>query len=467
MEKVKKRTFGKRVAHLAALGSLAVNVGPAAAVELYNVAGTKVDFNVEVGFAAFDVTEDYTPAGRDSVTWQEGYAVLGFTFEHALSANWKAFGGISAIVNGNRGDGDAAGFQTGVEGDGQLHAAYGGISWQAAGEGGPSFKLSAGRQKYVLGDGFLIAGDLFTTGVGFGSVYDEGGTIYLGPRNVFAKTVIASVDTGTPIKLEGFYLESEKAAVGERAIAGVNVDYVDEKRGTIGVTYIRGLDVNDPVHILAPLTAASEGMDLFSIHGSSSFGVKDFELKFNYVNEQNDSPHHGAAELDAWAWYINASYKFSNATWAPKFSYRFASFSGDDPSTPENEGYDPLSYGYMSYNSWFIGEIGGNYSGPFNSNADIHSIMINTEPNIDVGIGKWTGLSSYVNFYDLREPGSFYGAVSRDFGTELAIYAEFQLFENLYFSPAYSVLFPGDGYEQAYGKDDTVSNFQLIGVLSY
>lgn len=464
---MKRRNFGKSVAHLAALSTLAVNVGSVSAAELYNVAGTKVDFNVEVGFAAFHVSEDYTPANRDKVVWQEGYVVAGFTFEHALSADWKAFGGISGIINGNRGDGDPAGFETGIEGGGQLHAAYGGLSWQASGQGGPSVKVSAGRQKYTLGDGFLIAGDLYTTGVGLGPAYNEGGSIYLGPRNVFAETLIASVDTGTPIKLEGFYLKSEKAAVGERAMAGVNVDYVDEKWGTIGGTYIRGLGVDDPVHILAPLTAASEGMNLFSIHGSSSLGVKNFESKFNYVNEQNSSPHHGAAALDAWAWYAEASYKFSDALWAPKFSYRFASFSGDDPSTSKNEGYDPLSYGFLSYNSWFIGEIAGNYSGPFNSNADVHSIMINTEPNIDVGIGKWTGLSSYVNFYSLREPRSFNGATSKDFGTELAVYAEFQLFENLYLSPAYSVLFPAAGYKQAYGKDEIVNNFQLISVLTY
>lgn len=462
-----KTSLIKRVVGGAALSVMAVHAAPVAAAELYNLNGTKIDFNVEVGFAAFRVSEDYSGANRDHVTWQEGYAVAGFAFEQALSANWKAFGALSAIVNGNRGDGDAAGFQGGFEGDGQLHAAYAGLAWDSGGEGGPSFKISAGRQKYTLGDGFLIAGDLFTTGATLGAAYDEGGTIYLGPRNVFAKTVIATVDTGTPIKLEGFYLESEKAAVGKRAIAGVNVDYVDSQWGKIGVTYIRGLDVKDPIHIIAPLTAASEGMNVFSIHGSSSLGVKDFEVAFNYVDERNDSPPAGVAELDAWAWYVDASYKFSNTIWKPKLSYRYTALSGDDPNTPENEEFDPISYGYVTWNSWFIGEIAGNYSGPFQSNANIHTVMLKTEPNIDIGIGKWTGMSGYINFYGLDEPATFYGATSSDFGTEFTLFAEFQLFENLYFSPAYSVLVPGDGYEQAYGNDDTVSNFQIIGVLSY
>ena len=212
------------------------------------------------------------------------------------------------------------------------------------------------------------------------------------------------------------------------------------------------------------------------MHGNSSLGIKDFNLAFSYVKETNDSltantigqANLGANfELDAWAWYISPTYTFSTIAWTPTLSYRFASFSGDDPNTPGTlEAYDPLFYGATGYNTWFIGEIAANYSGPFSTNADIHTIGLKTAPNIDVGIGKWTGMSGYINHYSLREPAA-YGATSSDFGTELAVYAEFQLFENLYLSPLWSHLFIGKGYEQQYNKFDDVDNFQILGILTY
>ena len=60
------------------------------------------------------------------------------------------------------------------------------------------------------------------------------------------------------------------------------------------------------------------------------------------------------------------------------------------------------------------------------------------------------------------------GVTSHDFGTELAVYAEFQLFDNLYLSPLYSVMWTDDGFKQFFGKnDDTLQNFQLLGILTY
>ena len=460
----------------AALLAVAAGAGPASAVELYNKDGTKFEATFEIGLGLLHVTEDFTAAGRDSVSWSEGYAIAGFKFEHALDANWKVFGALTGVVNGDRGQGDAVGFSTGRDEGGQVQDAYAGLSWSDGKEGGASAKISGGRQKWVLGDGFLIAGDQPTSGADEVGPYDEGGGYYMNPRRVFSMTAILNVDTGTPWKFDAFYIESEKAFNGQLAIAGGNVDYVDAKWGTIGVTYIRGVNVEKPAFVLAPEHAGADGANIYSIHGNTSLGIKDFNIAGTYVNEQGPANPGGAnalqqAKLDAWAWYVSPSYTFSSATWTPTVYYRFASFSGDDPNTAGNESYDPLFYGATGYNTWFIGEIAANYSGPFSQNADVHSIGLKTAPNIDVGIGKWTGMSGYINHYELREPGSFVGlagpATSSDFGTELAIYAEFQLFENLYLSPLWSHLFTGKGYEQAYGKTDDVDNFQILGILTY
>jgi hypothetical protein len=450
----------------------------ASAVELYNKDGTKIEFTAEIGIGLYSVSQDYNLFGlaarapiSGNVNWSEGYAIMGFKAEHALDANWKIFGAFTGVVNGVRGQGDAIASSIGTEDGGQVQDAYGGVEWTSGVEGGASVKLSGGRQKWVQGDGFVIAGDQPTSGVGYGQQYDEGGAYYLNPRRVFAQTVILNVETGTPFRFDAYYIESEKGQNGQRAIAGGNIDYVDKTYGTIGFQYIRGLDVEDPLNTVLPFTPATDGMNLFSVYGNTSFGIKDFTLSGRYVDQQSDNVATcfaavQCAGLDAYAFYISPSYTFSAAAWTPTIYYRFASFSGDDANTADNEGYDPLFYGATGFNTWFIGEIAANYSGPFSSNADVHTIGIKTAPNIDIGIGKWTGLSGYLNNYSFREtaPG-----LSKDFGTELAVYAEFQLFENLYLSPLYSVLWTDKGYDDFYGPglDDTVHNFQILGILTY
>jgi hypothetical protein len=447
--------------------------GSANAAELYKVPGTTVEFNVEVGFGNFNLTEDYSPKNRSSVHWSEGYAIAGFKFDHALSDRVKLFGAISGIANGNRGDGDALGATLGFEDGGQLHQAYAGISWTSGKEGGPAVKISGGRQATPIGDWLVIGTDGPTSGVGFGARYDEGGSWYLNPRRPFAETALVQVETGTPIRFDAFYVASEKAWQGETSVAGLNTEYVDAKLGKLGFMYVKGLDVENN-GIIAPGTMARDGMDLYSLSGSSSLGVKDLNVAFNYIIERNDSPPVGAPELDATAWYALAGYKFSNLKWTPSVEYRFASFSGDDPNTPENEAYDTLFWGFPKYNTWFMGEIAANYAGPFNSNADVHSITINSAPNIDVGIGTWTGLGGYVNHYSMREDIfnattlSFTPNTSGDFGTEVAIFSEFVLFEgHLWVSPLYSVYFPDEAYKNFYNKDDTVQNLQLMAIYTY
>lgn len=449
--------------------------GSASAVEIYKKNGTTVEFTAEIGAGLYHVTQDYNLFGAanrpplDHVSWSEGYAIMGFKFEHALDAHWSLFGALTGVVNGTRGDGDAVAATIGTENGGQLQDASGGIKWTDGREGGASVTVSGGRQKWVLGDGFLIAGDQPTSGLGYGAPYNEDGAYYLNPRRVFSQTAIVNIETGTPLRFDAFYIESEKGWNGERAIAGANVDYVHKTYGTLGFTYIRGLEVKDPQNTVAPFTPATDGMNLYSVHGSTSLGIKNVNVAFRYVNEQSEAVNTCATPvqcegLDAWAWYVKPSYTFADTAWTPTVYYRFVSYSGDDPNTTENEGYDPLFYGATGFNQWFIGEIGANYSGPFAQNADIHTLGLSTAPNIDVGIGKWTGLSGYVNHYAVREtsPGG-----DDDWGTELAVYAEFQLFENLYLAPLYSALLPGRAYEDTYGTDDTVHNFQILGILTY
>ena len=474
MDNSKSITAGSILSLVLAAGLCFAGAQKAAAAEIYNKDGTKIEFTTEIGLGLFHVTQDFgaSPLRQplNNVSWAEGYAIMGFKGEHDLDAHWNIFGNFTAVVNGVRGQGDAIAASIGNEEGGQVQDASGGVEWKSGAEGGASVKISGGRQKWVQGDGFLIGGDTPTPGVGYGKQYDEGGGYYLNPRRVFSQTVILNVETGTPWRFDTFYIDSEKGQNGQRAIGGGDVEYVDTTYGTIGATYIRGLNVEDPQNTVLPFTPATDGMNLYSVHGNTSFGIKDFTLSARYVTEQSSSATNCNAAglvctgLDAWAWYLNPSYTFSALPWTPTLYYRFVSFSGDDSKTAANEGYDPLFISATGWNTWFIGEIAANYSGPFNSNANVHSLGLTLAPDIDLGAGKLTGLGAYINHSTRREsaPGA-----SDNFGIEFAAYAEMQLFENMYVAPLYSVLFPEQGYRDLYGNGDTVHNFELMAILTY
>ena len=492
-----RRTLaGTSLVALIAASALSV-ASPAAAVELYNKNGTKVDSVFEAGFGAF--YDNYNlgfnanrPTGGGFI-WGEGYVIGGLKFNQEINPNWSFFGQVTGVGNFDRGDGDPGGSQLGTGGGSQVQDLFAGVKWTDGKEGGASVTFSGGRQKWLLGDGFLINGDVSTydnndfEGAALpDGIYNEGGGYYLNPRRVFGSTAIANIETGTPWRGDAFYIQSEKGNNGLRSIAGVNVDYVSKDWGTVGFTYIRGLNQERSEYTIAPSTAASEGVNVYNVHGNVNFGIKDFSLGFNYVNEQSEtgSTHCNGnlsfgtrvcTGIDAYAWEITPSYTFSNVVWTPTVYYRYADFSGDDGTSSKYGAYDPIFYGSVGFNTWYIGEIAANYTGPFSSNDNVHSVGLKTAPNIDLGkVGKWTGLSGYVNVYNLNEPSTFTqgAAQSSYFGTELAVYAEFQLFENLYISPLYSVLFTGDAFRETYANAqaanaDAISNFQLFGILTY
>lgn len=436
-------------------------VGSAQAAEVYNKNGVLLNLNGEIQAFGSAVTEDfYTGTERgdtgSEVTWTEGLAKLGLSGEVDITRGWKVFGAVTGIMNGNGGEGDAGGFGMGGDGDVGLFEAYGGIKYESANKGGPSIKLSGGKQAIKIADGFLIGADVSTMGSGFpGAATDEGGTYYLNARKAFNNTVLLNVETGTPIRFDVFHLETGKRQQGHAQVAGGNVEWVDEKWGKLGFMYTRILD-SDP----APFQFAArlEDTNMYTIHGATSFGIKDFELAGNFTSQQRDGS--GDQEVDAYGWALGATYKFSNARWTPEIMYRYSQFSGDDASTLEREGFDPLFFGSLRWSTWFQGEIAANYSGPFQSNNDVHQVRLTVNPT------ETLALSAIVNRFELLEDSA---TVDADyFGTELSLIAEFTVNKNLYISPLYGVLLPGEGYEQTWGKDDDpVHLFQVLAIYTY
>jgi hypothetical protein len=77
--------------------------------------------------------------------------------------------------------------------------------------------------------------------------------------------------------------------------------------------------------------------------------------------------------MKADAWLLGVSWQGQALPFAPKFTYHYASFSGDDPETETYERFDPMFWGNGLDNWWF--GANGAYSW-LNANLLVHRVIV-------------------------------------------------------------------------------------------
>jgi hypothetical protein len=406
---------------------------------------TQFELNVEAMAGVFSASEDYV--GDDGRNWQEGFIKPTFVVSHKLPNGIQAYAGLGAIALGTAGGGDAAGLTSGNEGQVDLENAY--LGFRSSSN---LIDLSVGQQTFQLGDGFLIAGDAISLGdLGAPGVdVDRGGAYYLAGKKSFSNTAILKLNPEGNFRGDLFWLQSNNPYHQDTSLAGVNLEYVDEKLGTLGASYLSVLDVDQGSGL--GLWDKREGMDVVSVRGQGSLGVENLFLSFEYVKESGgDSAVKNAGN----AWYVEAGWTFADVPWSPNVNYRYAQFSGDKAETTKNEAFDPLFFGFTrGFGTWFQGEVASNYAGPANSGNDVSRIELSASPRADLQVGAqdWK-FSPQDDAPDLA-------------GSEVDLYALWSITDNWIFSPLLGVYMPdGDAVVAAQGNDD--SNIYAQAVVMY
>ena len=223
--------------------------------------------------------------------------------------------------------------------------------------------ISGGRQVIHLGSGFLINDDGPNLGKGpADGALNRGGGFYLGARHAFDRTAMLRLGGQDGLHGSVLWLKSDNRAQAETELAAGTLDYT-HALGTLGLTWIHGIDVTD--QWASESQKAREGMDVYSVRGEGDAGVKNASFAFEYAWQDK----RGGPEQ---AWYTEAGYTFADITWAPKLTYRYTRYS---------DNWDPLFTGFSSgYGTWVMGEVAGNYAGPFNSNTGVHHVGLKATP---------------------------------------------------------------------------------------
>lgn len=397
-----------------ALAVSLASAGGVQAVDLLSEQGRTLAFDVEGMAAAFSTREDYL--GEGGKKWREAY-IHGTLNGSFATGDGELYGGLGGIGQGSWGDGDAAGYTTGRERDFAVEDAY--LGWRSA---GGVFDLSFGRQRFQIGDGFLVAGDSVNLGKGFdaaGLRLDRGGAYYLAAKKSFGNTAIVRVDPEGPWRGDAFWLKSNNPYQQDSRLGGVNVEYVDDARGTLGLSWMKVLDVKRGKGL--GIFDQRDGMRITSVRGQGSLGVEPLFLAFEYVDQRGGKT---AVKNKANGWYVEGGWTFADFSWSPTLNYRHARFSADKLSTTRNEGFDPLFFGLTrGLGTWFQGEVASNYAGPANSGNQLDRIELSLSPRED--------LTVFLQYWDIRAIGD---APKLD-GRELDLFAFWEINERLTFVP--------------------------------
>jgi hypothetical protein len=366
------------------------------------------------------------PARGDSATWGELSAEYGLAAITQLGRSpvW-VYGAGSFLTSFSSGQ-DL--FRSDTREMTRLEDLYGGLVIGAP-DSDWSANFSAGRQNWQLNDGFLFS--RFAAGANAGPYP----ALYLNPRTAYEMTALGQIKWKN-LRLEGFYVDPAEIDYldSNSTYAGVNLAYTSPEGVEASLLYYESPE-SDTVFPTAYGAVPREGLQVFDARlGSTNlFGVKGLELFGEHAWQT-----HRDADWEARAYYVRAGYTFSTLPWTPNLSYRYASFSGDDPNTRTYERFDAqLSSGL---DTWVQGLNSKKVVS--NTNLNSHRIRLNVAPA--------EKLSLTFDYFWLFADES---RGSSDYAQELNLGVRWAISRNLFFLGVAGIAFPGDNLKQQAGTD--------------
>lgn len=409
--------------------------------------------------------------GRD---WAEGFIAP------ALGVDWHVldstvYGGFKLIGSATRGAGDAQETSSTSDRPEALVVDTAVLGWKSgltfAALGEDAIDISAGRQPFVVGDGFLLADG---TAEGF-----RRGAYVMGPRGAFDRTAILRVNTD-PVRGDVFHLRSmtdqtymrgnDAAATG---LYGANVEWFasshkdhgrfeyDERLWYVGATLLRAYEAD------RGSAQRRDGMDTYALRtgGTPLAGLGEawagLGLYGEYAIQRNDK---AGSRQRANAWYIEPQYTFAALPWTPKIAWRYAHFSGDaDTNDATGKAWDSLftGGGPRGLSSWDQGEIYARYVGG-NSNLNTHMLHATVQPDEAVTLG----LVYYSHRFD--QPDTANGVTSDKLQTEVNAYVLWETpLPGLNVTALAGAARAGTGRQQALGTTDANNRTTWLGQLLF
>jgi hypothetical protein len=309
----------------------------------------------------------FIPGYVNKFTWGEGALKFNVQAEQDLNSSLKFYGGASMLASFTLGEDP-------YETKNVLYAGYDdlyiGLKTQRAADGWNG-DLSFGAQRFVAGTGLLL-GDGAPEG-------NARGAISFGPYEAWQTTVIGRLSNGST-EISAFYLDPNEIYTPDTdtQIVGANFEYLMANNGFSGIYGGTVINSNAPYPQALPDQQGSilipDGRDGMSFVNGYFRWQPDSSINTDYwLSGDLAYEWSNRIAMKAWGARFGAGAKFNAVPMTPTIGYNFQTLSGDDPSTPQLERFDPL-FGGLSGDYW---QIGSNSSLVFaNSNINVHRFSI-------------------------------------------------------------------------------------------
>jgi hypothetical protein len=377
------------------------------------------------------------PAGKGFTGWLEGWASAGLYGITTLSSrkNIYVYGGASYIVSGSAG---RELFTNKSRIYGAFDDAYLGVFGILGAKSKHDFlyNLSAGRQQFTIGQGFIIRS---TAGNG-----DNRGALQLNPRWAADNVYLASFRY-RHMRLQVFQLDPDELEIidSKTVIQGINAELGDGKSNLLGLTFLQVPKSNFKYYTPSGEILSRKGLQVynFRFYGTSLPGIPGLFYKMELGYERNTHFNMGA-----YAGYAEAGWNFTSAKISPTISYRFSYFSGDNPDTKKYERWDALLSG--GNGEQFV--LGANHFKVVqNSNVIVHRVQANLHPTQKTEL-----VPQFLYFYAAQKNNiggnpTLSTLANKEYGYEANITAKYFLSRRWYIHGHIAYTIPGKSIQDA------------------
>lgn len=396
--------------------------------------------------AFWGLAQTFAPSAeyRTRSTWVEASLKPSILGKQTIDEATTVYGGVSLVASGTLGE-DV--FQQGQTGRVGVEDAFLGLRRVIA--GGTVVDASAGAQRYVLGQGLLLA-------VGAGNGYERG-AVTLAPRRAWENTVLIRA-THRAATFEAFWLDPNELPSSDTGtqLAGGRAQWEPNASMTVGLAWFEAVRSTAP-YPQAPVRLVEngrEGLRTTDLHGR--WAPVSGPLAGLSVTGEVAIQRNQRVALKALGWGAELGYQIDGLPYRPRVSWSPRLFSGDQPGTPDRlERFDPLFYD-ASPATW---SSGGNGSLAFyNSNlrVDRFRIDLTVSPRDFVNLNYWNvraeQANSPIQYGQAGRLTSQSGAITLVSGVPVRalsqeLYAEWTrvLTQRLFLTAGLGIAWPDDG----------------------
>jgi len=162
-------------------------------------------------------------------------------------------------------------------------------------------------------------------------------------------------------------------------------------------------------------------------------------------------------DRDAWGGHIDITVYFNNLAFSPYVKGSYIYLSGDDPGTSDVEAYDPLFYGWVDWNQWYIGDITG-----------WELIMTNEKVwMLEGGIKLTETTKLRVQLLDFRMNERIMAIDGKKWSQEVNVIADWYPTENIFCGAMFGYTSPRDAAKAFNGDNENIIQFGMWTGVSF